>query len=61
MSVTQFTYMIYPHSDIKKSRVRVKHIHRSVVRIRDIKKNEYPPYVEESVNGLKFLIIMGMN
>lgn len=29
------TYMIYPNSDLKKSRGRVKHIHRSVVRVRD--------------------------
>ena len=34
-----FMYMIYPHSDIKKSRGRIKHIHRSVVRVRDIKKD----------------------
>ena len=45
-----FCYKILPYADITKIKGRVKHISQSVVRSRNIAKDEYPPMVEEKAN-----------
>ena len=47
-----FTYQVLPEKKLKTPRGKNLHLHRSVIRIRNLKDD--PPSVEEKLNGLKF-------
>ena len=50
-----FCYKILPYSDVTKVKGRyVKHLTRSVIRLRNIAKDKYPPTCKETADTLKF-------